>query len=66
MNITKQDKEREKNVKTLQKYLRTIEESYINLYDNGAEMTRKQLEDLEFKITINLENAEGLTKELFI
>ena len=66
MDITKQDKERDKNVKTLQKYLRTIEESYINLYDNGAEMTRKQLEDLEFKITINLENAESLTKELFI
>jgi len=66
MNITKQDKERDKNVKTLQKYLSTIEESNINLYDNDAEMTRKQLDDLESKITVGLENAESLTKELFI
>ena len=66
MDITKQDKERDKNVKTLQKYLSTIEESNINLYDNDAEMTRKQLDDLESKITVGLENAESLTKELFI
>ncbi|HEX9026124.1 MAG TPA: hypothetical protein VF839_06635 [Clostridium sp.] len=62
MNITKQDKERDKIVKTLQKYLSTIEESYINLYDNDAEMTREQLDDLESKITVGLENAKSLTK----
>lgn len=66
MGVTKQDKERDKKVKMLQKYLRTIEESYIRLYDNGAEIPEKERDNLQFKIEINLERAETLTKELFI
>lgn len=58
--------EEEKNVKKLRKYLKTIEESYIALLNDGAEMTEKQRDNHQFKIEINIERAEVLTKEIFI
>jgi|GEM_PF-5823084 len=58
--------EEDKNVKKLRKYLKTIEESYTKLLNNGAEMSEKERGNFEFKIIINLERAETLTKEIFI
>lgn len=58
--------EEDKNVKQLRKYLKTIEESYIKLLNDGAEIPEKERDNLQFKITINLERAETLTKEIFI
>ncbi len=58
--------EEDKNVKKLRKYLKTIEESYIKLLNDGAEIPEKERDNLQFKIEINLERAETLTKEIFM
>lgn len=58
--------EEDKNVKKLRKYLKTIEESYIKLLNDVGEIPEKERDNLQFKIEINLERAETLTKEIFI
>lgn len=58
--------EEDKNVKNLRKYLKTIEDSYTKLLNDGAELPEKVRDNLEFKIIINLERAETLTKEIFM
>lgn len=58
--------EEDKNVKKLRKYLKTIEESYIKLLNDVGEIPEKERDNLQFKISINLERAETLTKEIFI
>ena len=58
--------EEDKNIKKLRKYLKTIEDSYTKLLNDGAELPEKVKGNLEFKIIINLERAETLTKEIFM
>ena len=58
--------EEDKNIKKLRKYLKTIEDSYTKLLNDGAELPEKVKCNLEFKIIINLERAETLTKEIFM